>query len=166
MHFAPSWPNMAFYCAVLLMTIIIVAAASELKSTMKFFSRPAKMLPYTSHFTSKPSAKAKMSTDLSLTGSHDTHPCNSEDSEDKYTALDALQDEILYIGEGFAEANSAREARQHAMDVLTRHRAIIGGFATAMVIKQAFFTRQASKVAKMAAADFHAAEVAKWGKRL
>ena len=156
---------MAFYCAVLLMTIIVVATASEMKSTMKYFSRPAKMLPYTSHFTN-PNTKAKMSTDMSLTGSHDTHPLNGEDSEDKYTALDALQDEILYIGEGFAEANSIREARQHAVDVLTRHRAIIGGFATAMVIKQAFFTNQASKVAKMAAADFHAAEVAKWGKRL
>ena len=84
-----------------------------------------------------------------------------------FSIFDEVKEEILYIGEGFIDAESAAEVVEHASEVLDRHKGlIIGGLGITFAVRSILSpAKEAAGIAKNSALNLRAAEAKKWGTR-
>lgn len=77
------------------------------------------------------------------------------------------KDELQDIGEGFIYAESNSERFDHLVDVVIRHRVVLGAVAGGYLLKSRILAGQrAQQVAKNVVKNLHADEISKWGRRL
>ena len=80
--------------------------------------------------------------------------------------LEALRDEIDYIGEGFIYSENKEEVIEHMTEVFERHKGLISGAVLATIVgKMSGPARHGVSVARTSANSLRAAEIAKWGTR-
>ena len=94
--------------------------------------------------------------------------CLAEASmETPHSILCELKEEILYIGEGFLDAESTEEMVEHASEVFERHKGLIlGGLGLSLAARTIMSpSKQPVNLAKNSASSMRAEEIRKWGTR-
>lgn len=141
--------SLCIYCIL----IGVVYAADTISSKVKARPRPAIDVKST---TSSLSASSTSKTHLVV-----------EMEKSSFSIFDEVKEEILYIGEGFIDAESAAEVVEHASEVLDRHKGlIIGGLGITFAVRSILSpAKEAAGIAKNSALNLRAAEAKKWGTR-
>ena len=138
--------SLCIYCIL----IGAVYAADTISSKVK--ARPRPGISTTSSLRSSSTSKTHLVVEM---------------EKSSFSIFDEVKEEILYIGEGFIDAESAAEVVEHASEVLDRHKGlIIGGLGITFAVRSILSpAKGAAGIGKNSALNLRAAEAKKWGTR-